>query len=393
MRLPFHSATRVVSLLRGRSLALVVFAAIFGAPMQVIGQDVHVYQGYGPAVWDQVSSMGLGLRDLAWGVGDLAVGYVEWQDYSISTAVATAYNFEFTEARTLPSLTLSRHWQSPVTRGYDLQTDNGRASNWDRAMASGQAFYSTCEAGASFGTIPVARGVYSDLNGTSRGAAGYAFPGFALAASPLGGVKGFAPARYTPRCLRSSAGAAQRSSRCPQYSEATLELARKILDPDRHTPLSLHEAQTILAHPELFEMSADPSVLARLFPDAPTFMIESMHRTYHGGSCQVPGSLHGRIVGRPSPHLTPEDLLGAAALADELGMPVNIFGSRAVGISLGKGRLPRRGSDLDAGVPCNDATLGMFDDLPGIFDRHGLSFDGFPEPADVGGITVLPRNR
>lgn len=153
----------------------------------------HPYRGYGPAVCDQFCGMGRGLRNIGWSVVDLGYGTVEGIDYGISSACASLYNRKLTESRCLPAL--PRKWQSPLTQGYDQQTSYGQASAWKTTCASTEVAGQIFVGGASFGTVPLAYGAYTDLNGTTCGAAGEAFPGVALSLLPMRNCNGVVPPR------------------------------------------------------------------------------------------------------------------------------------------------------------------------------------------------------
>ena len=158
------------------------------------GQEYHPYRGYWAAVGDQFCGMGRGLRNIGWGIADLGYGAIECTDYAVSSACASLYNLEPTEARYLVP-TIPRGWQSPATAGYDQATSYGQASAWEKTCASANVAGQTFVAGASFGTVPLAQGIYSDLQGTTCGAAGEAFPGVALSALPMKNCTGVVPPR------------------------------------------------------------------------------------------------------------------------------------------------------------------------------------------------------
>ena len=58
----------------------------------------------------------------------------------------------------------------------------------------------------------------------------------------------------------------------------------------------------------------------------------------------------GTVVGTPGPGVTPAHLEGMQRLADELGEPVVIFGSRQTGVSQHTGKPFQPDTDLDCGV-------------------------------------------
>ena len=156
------------------------------------GQEYHPYRGYWAAVGDQFCGMGRGLRNIGWGIADLGYGAIECTDYAVSSACASLYNLEPTEARYLVP-TIPRGWQSPATAGYDQATSYGQASAWEKTCASANVAGQTFVAGASFGTVPLAQGIYSDLQGTTCGAAGEAFSGVALSVLPMSKCTGVKP--------------------------------------------------------------------------------------------------------------------------------------------------------------------------------------------------------
>jgi hypothetical protein len=203
-----------------------------------------------------------------------------------------------------------------------------------------------------------------------------------------GSVLSFTPASPCAGTLRRATSFSNKATL--RYPQRTLLMARDLLNPERTTQITLEEVRAILKDPSMIALSSSTTKLKALFPGAPDDMIESMHRAFHGKSIPVPPSLSSRISGELTPFITHQDLLNVLNLADDLKQPVVLFGSKINRISPAKGRFANSHSDLDAGLIMSDKVLDMLDDLPDRFQKHGLSFDGFPDPEDVGGIVIHP---
>lgn len=168
---------------RLRQLRKITFIALLLAPLRA-SQGQTFFEDWGHYIKLQGYGAGVGVANMAWGLADLTYGVAEVE--------VQARSFGLLALPPLP-----REWQSPITSSYDQATACGSASVGTKAWESAKVAGYIIRDGASFGTIPLAHGAYTDWTGETDNAAGQAFPGFVLSAAPLPRLSGMGLPRAT----------------------------------------------------------------------------------------------------------------------------------------------------------------------------------------------------